>query len=208
MKETSRRQQEILSFIREYIAENGISPTLEEIADAFSFSPAAAHYAIDALIKKGALEKSEGKNRTLKLTEAERDYRENTEIPLFPLEPLPHELAEKATDSKFLVPRIMAKGDAYAFRVRSESMRDAGIIPGDIAILTSDTSAIRNGDIVLADSGEGSERMELRRYRKLPGYVLLIPDNAIMGIRKSNSVKVYGILIAIRRDYGLPSARS
>ena len=103
---------------------------------------------------------------------------------------------------------MMAKDGAYAFIVHSESMKDAGIMPGDIAILSQSTDKVRNGDIVLADSGENNERLELRRYRKLPDYVLLIPDNAIMGIRKSNSVKVYGILIAIRRDYGLPSART
>ena len=63
-------------------------------------------------------------------------------------------------------------------------------------------------DIVLADQGDESGQIELRRYRRLPGYVLLIPDNAIMGIRKSNSAKVYGILAAIRRDYGLPASRT
>ena len=206
MKEISRRQQEILSFIRGHIEEYGTSPTLAEIADAFSFSAAAAHYAVEALVRKGAVEKVEGKNRTLKLREDEREIRENVAIPLYMGEPSPSELMCKAAGSEYLVARKTARSGAYAFVVRSESMRDAGIIPGDIAIMSEDISSLKNGDIVLADSGEGSESMELRRYRKLPGYVLLIPDNAIMGIRKSNSVKVYGILAAIRRDYGLSSA--
>ena len=130
------------------------------------------------------------------------------EIPLFPSEPSPADVREGYTDKACYVPRRIARSGAYAFIVRSESMRDAGIIPGDIAIMTDDISSLKDGDIVLADQGDESGQIELRRYRRLPGYVLLIPDNAIMGIRKSNSAKVYGILAAIRRDYGLPASRT
>ena len=77
MKKLSARQEEILGFIRKHIEEEGISPTLEEIAAAFSFSPAAAHYAIDALARKGALEKDEGRSRGIRLKDEERDEREN-----------------------------------------------------------------------------------------------------------------------------------
>ncbi len=208
MKALSKRQSEILSFIEKYIEENGKGPTLEEIASAFSFSSAAAHYAVNALVKKGSLEKDEGKNRAITLCEEAREARENVKIPLFPEEPCPESIGKKETDRSCYISKMMAKDGAYAFIVHSESMKEAGIMPGDIAILSQSTDKVRNGDIVLADSGENNERLELRRYRKLPDYVLLIPDNAIMGIRKSNSVKVYGILIAIRRDYGLPSART
>ena len=69
-------------------------------------------------------------------------------------------------------------------------------------------SRLHNGAIVLADSGESNERMELRRYHRLPSYTLLIPENEIMGERKSMFVTVYGILISIRRSYELPAARS
>ena len=55
MKELSARQKEILSFIRGYIDENGISPSFAEIAEAFSFSIPAAHYAVEALVRKGAI---------------------------------------------------------------------------------------------------------------------------------------------------------
>ena len=58
---------------RKHIEEEGISPTLDEIAAAFSFSPAAAHYAIDALARKGALEKDEGRSRGIRLKDEERD---------------------------------------------------------------------------------------------------------------------------------------
>ena len=87
-------------------------------------------------------------------------------------------------------------------------MKDGGILPGDIALMTRDTSRLHNGAIVLADSGESNERMELRRYHRLPSYTLLIPENEIMGERKSMFVTVYGILISIRRSYELPAARS
>lgn len=208
MKKLSARQEEILGFIRKHIEEEGISPTLDEIAAAFSFSPAAAHYAIDALARKGALEKDEGRSRGIRLKDEERDERENMKIPLFSSEPSPADVREGYTDKACYVPRRIARSGAYAFIVRSESMRDAGIIPGDIAIMTDDISSLKDGDIVLADQGDESGQIELRRYRRLPGYVLLIPDNAIMGIRKSNSAKVYGILAAIRRDYGLPASRT
>ena len=207
MKELSDRQREILSYISGHIERAGIAPSLEDISSHFSFSPAAAHYAVEALVRKGFLEKDEGKMRALRLTGGERDERENLPIPLFQEEPFPSEIGME-TERRCYVPRKVGRHGAFAFIVRSESMRDGGILPGDTAIVSTDASMLSDGSIVLADPGDGNERMELRRYRKLPGYVLLIPDNAIMGVRKSNSVTVYGILISIRRDYGSSASRA
>lgn len=209
MKELSARQKEILSFIRGYIDENGISPSFAEIAEAFSFYIPAAHYAVEALVRKGAIGRDGSLARSITLSPAERDERENLPVPLFPSEPLPEELSGEAATGAWIYERkALVDDSSFAFRVTSESMKDGGILPGDIALMTRDTSRLHNGAIVLADSGESNERMELRRYHRLPSYTLLIPENEIMGERKSMFVTVYGILISIRRSYELPAARS
>lgn len=209
MRELSARQREILSFIRGYIDENGMSPSFAEIAEAFSFSVPAAHYAVEALVRKGAIGRDGSLPRSITLSKAERDERENIPVPLFLSEPLPEELSGTIEAERWVYERkALVDDSAFAFRVTSESMKDGGILPGDIALMTRDTGRLHNGAIVLADSGESNERMELRRYHRLPSYTLLIPENEIMGERKSMFVTVYGILISIRRSYELPAARS
>ena len=208
MRELSKRQQEILSFIRTYMEENGRSPSYAEIAEALSFSIPAAHYAVEALVRKGALGRDGNLARSITLSQAERAERENIPIPLFPAEPMPADLSDAIDTGRWIYERkAVADSSSFAFRVTSESMKDGGILPGDIALMTRDIRQLHNGAIVLADSGESNERMELRRYHRLPSYTLLIPENEIMGERKSMFVTVYGILIAIRRSYELPAAR-
>ena len=198
MKELSKKQEELLSFIRKKSEDDGIAPSYEEIGKAFSYSPSAAYYAVEALIKKGYLTKKSGMSRAIVLSEDERNERENIAIPLYEREIHPD--GDSPIGTTF-VQKGLSSSELYAFRVTSESMKEAGIIPGDIAIMTKDTSHLKNDDIVLADASGNNERMELRRYRKLPDYVLLIPDNEIMGERKSANVTVHGILLAIRREY-------
>ena len=202
MKKLSRRQEEVLSCIRDHIDRTGISPSYAEIARSLSFSPQAAHDAVMALVRKGMLEKGGDTARSIVLSAQERMERENIAVPLFPSEPCADQLDGDSETGQWIYERkAIADSMCFAFRVTSESMKDGGIIPGDIAVMTRDVAKVRNGNIVLASSGDDGEAMELRRYHKLPGYTLLIPDNEIMGERKSISVTVYGILVAIRREY-------
>ena len=203
MKDLTERQKEALSFISGFIEENGKSPTLREIGSGLGVSHSAARDMVLALARKGRIERSSSKLRSLSLPESERMKRENVPVPFFPSEPS-MEMILSGSERSVFIPRSEVGESAFAFTVSSESMRNAGILPGDIAIMKSPSGQPENGDIILASYADEDAAMELRRYRMIGnGYAELWPENDTMGIIKvmSDSLAIAGILMHIRRDY-------
>ena len=201
MKDLSSRQHDVLTFIEDYIEENSTAPALREIAEHFSFSDKAAWDVIEALIKKEMLEKSEG-HRSIRLRKDDRERRETKRIELYHYPFTAERLAEKADDYIFFEKSKVADSDYFAISVYSYSMKNAGILPGDIAILSKDISSIKDDDIVLAAPSESeSYEMELRRLRKTPYFKELWPENDSMGIIKASEFSFYGKLCYVVRSY-------
>lgn len=198
MKGLSQRQEEILNYISSSFTKNGYAPSLKEIGEHFSFSPAAAHYALLALSNKGFIEYKKGKKRSITLIKEERERRENIPIPFYKTEPNLSELGNRP-NSTFLIPLSLYKEGSFSFCVSSLSMTDSGIIPGDIAIIEK-KDKYKDGDIVLADKGDYS-RFELRRLHLSPSYMELWAENDSMGIIRSQSFSLYGCLVEIIRKY-------
>ncbi|MBQ0071065.1 MAG: winged helix-turn-helix transcriptional regulator [Spirochaetales bacterium] len=200
MKGLTPRQKEIHGFILSFMEKEGRAPTLRETADAFGISPAGVHYAYRVLEEKGVLEVEAGSPRGITLPKEEREKRENSSVPLYPTEPSPKEMDEVPQDAIYL-PRTIWNEDIFAFVVHSLSMTNGGILPGDTAILRKAKEA-REGDIVLASAAEDEEApMELRRYHKSLSSVELWSESDGLGIIRSQNVRIYGILIEIRRSY-------
>ncbi|MGN1164234.1 MAG: LexA family protein [Candidatus Ornithospirochaeta sp.] len=198
MKGPTERQKEIISFVSRFSSIHGYSPSLKEIGDEMGISTPAVHYAIEAMEKKGLLEKSGG-TRAIKLPEEMRDEMKNVPIPFFSTEP-DEATIERGSQDRIYVPASIFRPSSFAFAVTSWSMKEGGILPGDIAILDMDGDAA-DGDIVLAHP-EGKEgKMELRRLRKLKNLLELWPENDSMGITRSQNIRIYGILREIRRRY-------
>ena len=204
MKDLTGRQKEILGFISSYMTENGRSPTLREIGERFGFSHSAARDAVLALVRKGCLEKGENELRSLSFPLSERMERENIPVPFYSSEPSLEDIEKGAAAGRIFIPRSMDGKGAFAFRITSESMRNAGILPGDIAIMTRCTSGPVRDDVVLSSYADEEEPMELRRFQPIgTEYAELWPENDTMGIIKvmrSNLITA-GILACIRRDY-------
>ena len=199
MDRLTDRQASILDFIENYIDSNGIPPTRREIAEAFSFSKNAADSALILLEKKGFIALGR-EARSIVLSSSERRRRENRKIPLYSSEPSPLSIG-KDTGSFCYIDKQTLPSGGFAFIVTSESMRNAGIIPGDIAIMDDRTDSISDGDIILSSYSEEDDRMELRRYRMIRQFHELWPENDAMGIIKTSRLRVFGVLKAIRRDY-------
>lgn len=201
MKDLSTRQRDVLSYIEYYIENNSTSPSLKEIGEHFSFSDKAAWDVIEALIKKGRLEKSDG-HRSIRLKKDDRDRRETKKIELYHHPFTAEKLNESTDDYIFFEKSKVNDGEYFAISVYSYSMMNAGIVPGDIAILTKDISSIKDNDIVLAaPSDSDSYEMELRRFRKTPFFNELWPENDSMGIIKASAFSFYGKLCYILRSY-------
>ena len=203
MKDLTDKQQALLSFIEQYYETKGIMPTLSEISKRFSYSDKAAWDAVEALIKKGALEKEKGEHRAIRLKKEERDKRENIRIPIYSGPITAAALNEGSSEYIYLCRTIASERNLFAIRINGFSMKNAGILPSDIAILDRDTANIKDNDIVLAEPKAADEdaEIQLRRYRKTPYFSELWPENDSMGIIKAPEFSFYGKLILIIRSY-------
>ncbi len=157
-KELTARQQEILDFIREEIGEKGIPPTYREIGQRFQIrSTNGVHATLEALRRKGYLEREPSISRGLRLkspTQARAAERLKS-IPLVgrvaagaPI------LAEENIEDFIAVDETFFGGEGYfALHVQGDSMKDAGILDGDVVVARQQSTAQR-GDIVVAIIGD------------------------------------------------------
>lgn len=163
------RQQQILQLIRDAVSERGSPPTRAEIAQAFGFrSPNAAESHLRALARKGVINLDEGRARGIRLTESPG-------IPLIGRvaagSPI---LADAHVQGRYqLDPAMFSPRADYLLRVRGQSMRDAGILDGDLLAIHATNEAV-NGQIIVARL---SEEVTVKRLKRLGSRVELLPEN-------------------------------
>ena len=169
----TNRQQQIYDLIKQHIAETGFPPTRAEIAAEFGFkSPNAAEEHLRALAKKGVIEMVSGASRGIRLIEEEE--------PGLPLvgkvaagEPV---LAIENVEDYVDVPATLFYPSAdYLLRVQGMSMKDIGIMDGDLIAVHSAQTA-ENGQVVVARI---DDEVTVKRFRKgsKPHLITLLPEN-------------------------------
>jgi repressor LexA len=145
------RQQAILDFINEHVAENGFPPSVREIGRHFGVYPATVQDHISALERKGYLQKKRFHSRTLAVsTPSRRLARAHGEIPIvgnvaagLPL------LARQNIEDSVRLPKEWAPEGAFLLKVHGDSMQNAHILDGDY-VLVHPQQAASSGDIVVA----------------------------------------------------------
>ena len=160
MEELTRRQKEVLNYIKEFMVSHGYPPTVREIGESLGLSsPATTHSHLEQLEEKGYIRKGGNKNRAIELlvnNEFEIKNEEVIEVPLLgkitagsPIEAIenPNEFFSLPS---FLIPKSK---DVFTLNVSGESMIEAGILDGDIVIVERRNTA-RNGEIVVAMTEE------------------------------------------------------
>lgn len=163
------RQQEILDFIRDTVEAEGRPPTRAEVCSAFGFrSPNAAETHLRALAAKGAILLEEGRARGIRLAEA-------LGLPLVgrvaagsPILAAEHVEARYQLDPSLFSPRA-----DYLLRVRGLSMRDAGILDGDL-IAVHRTPSAEHGRIVVA---RVDDEVTVKQLERRNGRLRLLPAN-------------------------------
>ncbi len=158
-KTLTARQQEILDFIREEIAEKGIPPTYREIGERFQIrSTNGVHATLEALRRKGYLEREPSISRGLRIKSPAGQKTAAGRLKSVPLvgrvaagAPI---LAEENIEDFIAVDETFFGGEGYfALRVEGDSMKDAGIFNGDVVVARQQATAQR-GDIVVAIIGD------------------------------------------------------
>lgn len=203
MKELTPRQNEILSYIKKYVASHGYPPTIREIGkDLGVSSPATIHAHLENLEKKGFIRKQETKNRALELL-VENEFEPKNdlivEVPLLgkitagsPIEAIEHPNEVFALPS-YLIPKSK---EVFTLNVSGTSMINAGILDGDIVIVERQNTA-RNGQIVVAMTDDNE--VTLKTFYKENGYFRLQPENDTMDPIILSNVTILGIAIGLYR---------
>jgi len=190
------RQQQILQLIRDAVSERGSPPTRAEIAQAFGFrSPNAAESHLRALARKGVISLDEGRARGIRLTESPG-------IPLIGRvaagSPI---LADAHVQGRYqLDPAMFSPRADYLLRVRGQSMRDAGILDGDLLAIHATSEAV-NGQIIVARL---SEEVTVKRLKRLGSHVELLPENPdfqpIVVDTQRDPLVIEGVVVGLIRN--------
>lgn len=202
MKQITDRQQEVLDFISAFTKSNNYPPTVREIGEHFGISLRAVQDHIAALQKKGFLSQTQKRARSLNvISSASSDSRVFvSKVPLLGTvaagKPL---LSEENLDGYVnLTEPFVRPGKSYfALRVRGQSMIEAGILEGDLAVIEQSQTAV-DGQIVVAVIDNA---ITLKRFYKEADRIRLQPENAAFQPIYSTEVTIVGILSNIVRTY-------
>ena len=201
------RQTEILDFIRDAVKRTGMPPTRAEIATMFGFrSPNAAEEHLRALARKGAIEIASGTARGIQLAEQISGAMQS--IVALPLigrvaagSPI---LAEENVEKNLPVDPGMFKPKAdYLLKVKGLSMKDIGILDGDLLAVHSQRDA-RNGQIVVARM---ENEVTVKRFFKKGHQVQLMAENSdfkpIEVDLRRDAFEIEGLGVGVIRAGGL-----
>ncbi|ATC96113.1 transcriptional repressor LexA [Pseudoalteromonas tunicata] len=201
MRPLTSRQAQILELIKVFIKDTGMPPTRAEIANTLGFKSAnAAEEHLKALAKKGFIEMVPGASRGLKLVE--EDEPEQLGLPLIGRvaagEPI---LAQEHIESHYHVDPLLFKPAAdFLLRVQGMSMKDIGIMDGDLLAVHRATVA-RNGQVVVARVGED---VTVKRFEQKGRKVYLHAENdefqpIIVDLSKE-SLDIEGLAVGVIRN--------
>lgn len=194
----TKKQKDVLDFITEYVRENGYSPTQKEIQEHFGFkSLGSVQDYIKYLTNGGYLNNDSHSVRGLMPSTVQQN---SEDIPLLgsiaagtPIE------AIENSDTISVPVHMLGRGRHYALKVKGESMIEAGILNGDVAIIKHQTQA-ENGQIVVAVV---DNETTLKRYFKKSKQIELHPENKSMKpiVIKDKECEIRGLMVGLIRTY-------
>ena len=200
MKGLTLRQREVFDFIRAFIHKNRYPPTIREIAMNFRFSVKGGYDHVKALEKKGYIRCHENRSRAIEvLRDAEGDPEALASVPLLGNVAAGRPLfAEENLQGHVQVPASsLGSGAHFALAVKGDSMRDAGIMDGDVVVVAHQSTA-DNGDIVVAMVDDA---VTLKRFFVEKNRVKLKAENPHYPPIFTQNVRILGKLAFLMRTY-------
>ncbi|HTY48514.1 MAG TPA: transcriptional repressor LexA [Steroidobacteraceae bacterium] len=202
MSDLTPRQTQILRLIQQFITHTGMPPTRAEIARELGFRSAnAAEEHLRALARKGVIALMPGTSRGIQLRDT---IREQMGLPLIGRvaagRPI---LAEENIEARYQIdPGLFHPRPHYLLKVVGMSMKDAGILDGDL-VAVHRTTEVRSRQIVVARL---TNEVTVKRYRQEGSVVWLMPENAefepIRVDLKQEPLLIEGIVVGVVRQGG------
>ena len=200
MKQGNTREL-LLRSIESYLAAHGYGPTVRELCEDTGLgSTATVHYHLRRLAQEGRILMDPGKKRAISLPRPapvprSAGKRQRRAVPVVGTvaagQPI---LAEQNIDG--WLPWEGGEG-WFALRVRGESMKNAGILPGDKVIVRPQPTA-ENGEIVVALLGDEAT---VKRFHRSGGRVLLLPENELFDPIDGSEATILGVVRGVVREY-------
>ena len=202
MEKLTKKQEDVLNYIKEYMVSHGYPPTIREIGSALGISsPATIHVHLQNLQKKGMIKKNGSKNRAIELL-VQNEYMKNDDVIKVPLlgkitAGNPIEAIERP-DEYFSLPSylIPKKKEVFTLEVEGTSMINAGILSGDIVIVERQNTA-HNGEIIVAMTEDNE--VTLKTFYKEKDHIRLQPENDTMDPIILPNVMILGKAIGLYR---------
>lgn len=201
-EDLSRKQLEILSYIKNEIYKKGYPPSVREICDAVKLkSTSTVHGHLERLEKKGFIRRDPTKPRAIEVLDSGSSMisrKEMVEIPVvgkvtagLPI------LAQENIEDSFPVPvEYVGNSNAFMLIVRGESMMNAGILDGDFVIVRQQSVA-QNGEIVVALI---NDEATVKTYYKEKDYFRLQPENPSFAPILTKELSILGKVIGVFRS--------
>lgn len=203
MTDLTKRQREILDYIRKTRDERGYPPSVREIGEAVGLhSPSSVHAQLATLAERGYLAKDPSKPRAIRVRmESSGVPVEQHEVRNVPVlgqiaagGPL---LAQESIEDTLPLPKdLVGSGTLFALRVRGDSMVNAGILDGDLVIVRQQSTA-DDGEIVAALVGD--DEATVKRLGRKGGRIVLKPENDAYEPIVSDEVKILGKVVSVMR---------
>ena len=204
-KNITKRQEDVLQYIKKYVVDHGFPPSTREIGAALGLSsPATVHTHLKKLEDAGCIRKTNSKFRTIEIVGenefAQKDDPELVKVPLLgkvacgnPIEAIENP-SEWFTLPASLIP---SRETIFTLECTGESMINVGIYDGDVVIVQKQNVA-RNGDIVVAMTDDNE--VTLKTFYKEKDHIRLQPENDTMSPIILNNCVILGKAIGLYRS--------
>ena len=190
----SKKQSEILDVIRRWIAEKGYCPSIRELcAEVRLSSPSTVHAHLRELENQGYITRPDGKNRSIVLTGG----REPAGVPILGRVAAGAPILAQQEIRGYLPWDPRGEGEFVALAVRGDSMKDAGILDGDLVVVRQQETA-GDGEIVIALL---EEEATCKRLSLEDGAVWLLPENEAYEPIDGTGARILGKVTAVIRTY-------
>ena len=199
MKTLSPKQQQIYDYIISCSAEHGYPPSVREIGAYVGLkSPSTVHFHLKGLESAGLITKAEGKTRSITVAQTEPPAPPEDKVPVVGSvaagSPI---LAQECIEDYLTFDTGGRPGEYFALQVRGESMKYAGILPGDLVVVHQQSDA-NNGEIVVALF---EDEATVKTLRRKDSHVWLMPENPDYEPIDGEGCTILGKATAVVRRY-------